>query len=397
MESYLESYVVDMYTISPVFIGSGRMINKKEALFDMKKNEVSIINGNKMFHFVSENDLEKLYEEYIVNPASTLQDFFNDANISSNQYSSWIERRVPLRDIVSDKRNSRNGRYFDNRKDSPDRRGIACFVRDGSGKIYVPGSSLKGMLTTAIMASKLIDDTKLSDDITDRSAKVLINRELELNKRKWDGEFNKIEKDAEVRLFHKEFFDKPKNGKAYDIRSKVDHMLRGLRISDSLPIEDKKLCICQKVDLKPNGDESKLPLYRECLAPNTLIRFSVSIDKTYCDLTMDQILEELERFYGRYQTHFVSKFRNAPKIVHNKEVCYLGGGVGFASKTLLSSLKKEHGIDLSSKILKAKFPRHRHEKDRGLGVSPRCLKCTVYGGRIYQMGACFIKNVKKDD
>ena len=50
MTSFLKKYNIELKTVGPVFIGSGKIINKKEAIF--RKASVIIIDIEKMFNYL---------------------------------------------------------------------------------------------------------------------------------------------------------------------------------------------------------------------------------------------------------------------------------------------------------------------------------------------------------
>ena len=78
----------------------------------------------------------------------------------------------------------------------------------------------------------------------------------------------------------------------------------------------------------------------------------------------------------------------AINISENKYTCFLGGGVGFESKTIIyPSFNRESAVDFTSHILSVLFPDIDHNKE----VSPSVMKCTYYKNKIYQFGACIFK------
>lgn len=49
MDSFLKQYHVMLHTIGPVFVGSGKQLNKKEYIIDKRKKEVLVFDMGKMF------------------------------------------------------------------------------------------------------------------------------------------------------------------------------------------------------------------------------------------------------------------------------------------------------------------------------------------------------------
>ena len=71
---------------------------------------------------------------------------------------------------------------------------------------------------------------------------------------------------------------------------------------------------------------------------------------------------------------------------------FLGGGVGFFSKTLTYPyLGEKDGLQAAINELNRSFRKHRHEEDRADGISPRTTKDALYEGELYPYGLCEVK------
>lgn len=159
---------------------------------------------------------------------------------------------------------------------------LNTFVKDAFGRPYIPGSSLKGALRTAIL-NDLKEDTKENE------------------------------------------------------------VFAHLQVLDSETIDLENLKVYQKVDYSKTA--KPLPLYRECLKPNTEITFTVSFDDKY--LTLKKIQNALHKTYqnyyikwlkGVYDSHADELKKNTFALdqpsQNQGEIIYIGGGAGFVSKTL---------------------------------------------------------------
>ena len=66
MKKFLEMHQVTLTAIGPVFIGSGKMLMKKEYILDKKNRQVSVVDLEKFFQFLNrENKLES-YEQFVL-------------------------------------------------------------------------------------------------------------------------------------------------------------------------------------------------------------------------------------------------------------------------------------------------------------------------------------------
>ena len=125
------------------------------------------------------------------------------------------------------------------------------------------------------------------------------------------------------------------------------------------------------------------------ISPCTLM---LTIDKTLCTLSPEDIMESVEIFYDTYYDVFQKKFSGTDSAADN--TVFLGGGSGFVSKTIVYALYGEQEAIHTTKDIfeKTNVPReHKHGMDPRLGVSPHILKCTHYRGKEYMMGQCEMK------
>lgn len=376
MGDFLKKYNIELKTIGPVFIGSGETINKKEALF--KKDKVLIIDTKRMFDYFLKRNLLKQYQEYMLDTNKDLAIFFKDNNIDEKIYKSWNIKEFSLGDTKSAGNGDVKGR------------GIVRFVRDGNGRVYVPGSSLKGMLRTILTGAYIIQnsDSKIQEKLDDtawRIGKYTYKNNLEKS-------YKKTMDEIEVQIFHKKCF--PDSEGKNKIENKVNDTLRGFMVSDSEYISDEDICVCQKVDVSLDGKEILLPLYRECIKPGVTIRFGITIDSDFCKYTKPDIIESIGRFYENYWNKVSMKFKKAP-ISNDRYTCFLGGGAGFESKTIIyPSFERVKAVDFTSNILSVLFPNAKHDKDTE--VSPRVINCTKFEHNKYLFGACSLRKFEEE-
>ena len=403
MGDFLKKYNIELKTVGPVFIGSGETINKKEALF--KKDKVVIIDTKLMFEYFLKRNLLKQYQEYMLDTSKDLAVFFKDNNIDEKIYKTWNIKELSLGDTKSTGDGDVKGR------------GIVRFVRDGNGRVYVPGSSLKGMLRTILAGAYIIGDrdkrkyasndldigakrfkileAEIKDKAELKTFKTDKEKESWIERRKRNGleETFKVSIDnIELQLFHKQIFSSP--DEKIKLANKINDSLRGFMVSDSEYISDEDMCVCQKVDVSLDGTEILIPLYRECIKPGVTIRFSITIDSSFCDYTKPDIIESIGSFYENYWNKVSKQFKKAP-ISKDRYTCFLGGGAGFESKTIIySSFERTKAVDFTSNILSVMFPNAKHDKD--MEVSPRVINCTKFEHTKHLFGACSLRKFEEE-
>ena len=329
------------------------------------------------------------------------------------------------------------------------------FVKDAYGNPYIPGSSVKGMLRSAILVN-LLRNNKAFQDFSCTYAEHLFKSGKKL-------------KDKEIikQAFFKEQPDK--------MDSKVlNDILKYVSVSDSEPISVSSLVFAKKFDLFSANDSAshkrklgklaqfegnELNIYRECLQPGTKVFININVDSRIDKYLNDSVLDAqgistiLQRSFNFYSEYFLSNFKNVnsggnktvakqQKSSHQETsaaTCYIGGGVDFASKTVTAALfgSKDEQLHAMSRILYNQFPTkidktkhyslwgsveragfkpkpmraiynrrngrlkktkvdHRHWRDYQLGVAPHTMKYGKVGKTNCPMGKCSVTVHSRD-
>lgn len=370
MKNYLKNYQLTLTVKGPVFVGSGEVIQKNEYFIHPKTKEVCVSDQRKMYQFFVDQGLENEYLKFLRNAKkANFGGLIRECDLSFDQVAKACAYRLSGGDAL--RKNARQAQ-------------VMAIIKDPFGKPYIPGSTLKGMLRTILLASDLIADNrgKYENDYQQIDDNVFGNKRMSRTRF-----LQRENRSMETTMFHT--LNRPKSKK----RDMVNDFMSGLLVGDSEPLEMSDCVLCQKIDVHKSGMERELPLFRECLKPGTVIRFPLTIDTTVCKLTSAQILKAASVFAEKHFEHFVSYFNSKAKPKNNAVPdVYLGGGTGFISKTVVYSLYTEHmdGVEATQQIFeKTRVPRfHKHNQDLRLKVSPHVLKCTHYNGQTLQMGLC---------
>ena len=390
MDDFIKQGYFEFRTLSPVYIGCGRTVSKKEYLYDSKTGKIEILQMNKVFDRICKLGLEKEFEAYLLssnegnkwNKGRELIDFMRDNHIPESEYSTWSDEVMPLADS--------NLRY-NTLKD------INLFIRNERGLPYVPGSGFKGMLRTVLETEYYLKNRDKAGELGGRIIQKIEDNAFNPKKREW---FLKDEdQSADVESMHKEIFAPQRSNEppGKNLRDQKNDILRGLLIGDSEALSWDDMCICQKIDIDTDGEEGKIDVVmREAIKPEVTIRIPISIDTRICRYTTKEILEAIKIFNLNYIAQFTSKFAKVPSTRGNSTTFFLGGGTGYASKTITYGiLTGTEAVTNVAKIIDNTLPiniqrKHGHCNDARKGVSPHMLKCTKYNGRLCQMGACCI-------
>lgn len=401
MRSHLKEYSIKIKTLGPLHIGSGEALIKKNYAHMKKEQRIYLPDQRRMFQEIAQRKLTKEYAEYLnENNRLDLSDWFRTMKIKEEDWKQWMLYSLSDRSLGTEDRTKKD---------------ISLFMKDAYGMPFVPGSSLKGALRTALLATRL-----------NRKQKNRFRSKIE-NTVGGAGRGNKGFGKKEIENLEAELFHTLKRPhiKTSDA---VNSIMSGLKISDSKPLNLDQLILAQKIELKPYylnmEKENALPIYKECLKPGTEIEFTITMD-AYFPYTMQEIEEAIRKFYSDYQYFFVERYKDSDLNEQKKNLFYLGGGSGFATKTVNYSLFEnkessdqesekrefEKSVQFTQNIFKATlgniwkkgkkeeiYKVHKHDKDSSYyQISPHTLKKTElfepsdeYDSQyvLYEFGLC---------
>lgn len=253
------------------------------------------------------------------------------------------------------------------------------FVRDPYGMPYVPGSSLKGMLRTILLAY----------DIKNNQGKYRkVKEEIENG---FGGKPNRNAYRREAKNIEDVSFCTLKRPQTR-WNDAVNDVMSGIVVGDSQPLTNEDLVLCRRVDLRPDGTEKKLNVLRETIRPGVTIKFPLTIDTEICNFDKEYIQKAVEYFGKMYYDSFLRKFKGMD--IPASDMVWLGGSAGFITKTEIYPMFGERkGVETTAEIFRlTKVPAsHKHGIDKTMKVSPRICKVADYNGKRCHMGVCHFK------
>ena len=377
MEQYMKHYHMVLHTVGPVFVGDGKSLDKKEYIFQKNKGIVLIPDLNKMYQGIARKGLGRKFTDYLLSNAKNadgsnrwdLNRWLRENNIGPGDYEPWIRYKLDCGDFLQEKGTIE----------------IRTFQKDAFGRPYVPGTSIKGMLRTILLANELMNDASYCRDVK-RNIMTAIQ-----NGTKRTSLLKRESKEVEDAVLHT--LDRVDvRGKEVGKNHAVNDVLSGLVVGDSEPVSLERMTLCQKIDGNVRGEQKALNLLRESVKPETDIHFDLTIDSTICPYTIENIMDAAACFGEAYYDMYLYRFRGSEYPKSN--TVWLGGGSGFFTKTILYPLLgHDKGIDATVEIFRKTLPpkisqEHKHYKDKSIGISPHTLKLTKYHGKSYQMGQC---------
>lgn len=368
MNKMYNDYEVELTTLGPVHIGSFEKLTKKEYIYNLNDHSIRIVDMPKLYKILIENNLDDKYNEFILNKdEKDLYKFLKENNIKDfKRFTKYI---FDISKVLADYK------PFD----------IECFVKNAFQKLYIPGSSLKGVIRTAFINYNILENKDEYKDIKYKIAEQVYSLE---NDSKAKIYTNNIEEKAMDLIEHNDD-NRHSNGQK--------DIFRFLRISDSEPIDNENIVCVPKIDIpyridRRNKKENKIDILKECIKPGVKIKLNLRIEDSNF-FNIETIENAIKKSYDIYYENFVSKFNDFYKEKDNN-IIYLGGNIGFSNKTIINSLfykenDNEDVVEISKEILnnnKCSMEKHKNDKY----VSPRMLKATKYDGKTYEFGKCRI-------
>lgn len=374
--NFLKHQNFDLEVLTPIHIGDENNLEKIDYIVNERTQEIFVIDPVKLMALIKKKNLLTEYFAYLQKNHRTnnlpLADCLNKFKINDSQAIKSITKYTLSTESTRD--NVENT--------------IKCMTKDIYTKPFIPGSSIKGAIRTAIAINYILNYPEKFNAL----------RQEIVNKSNNVKELNRIE----TRLMNQIF----KERRTGDRNRQYDHQkMSGLSIGDTSAMDLNQLILVQKSDLIYSDNEiSDLPVFMECLKPKTKTQFSMTIDVYKLGNSMGftnfeelkTLLKVVEDFYigenGIYQA-FENLDIYLPATSNTDMLLFIGGNVGFQSKTVIPALFTDPAerLRVTKNILHSSFRKHKHNVDNV--ISPRTLKIADNGNDCQLMGICAFKPI----
>lgn len=379
--SYVELKQLTIHIVSPVAIGSGTVFTKKDYIYDFKKEEVVFLKSSAFHQYIYDKKLLKEYEAFCSSNPSTVRMSLAD----------WTAKFMPeLRrslyaenDVVKSIEKVHRGLEKTNLND------IHEHIKTATGELYIPGSSIKGMIRSAILFSLIKKSSSNQREYANRLAVDLEKMERQRRVTKGSG--------SDSDNFSKSLFQRldirDDRGRTVSAKALLD-VMRGISCSDAHLVEPIDACIVQKLDFSiiKAGKETLMPLFREAIPRGAQLSFTLSVDKRITEvlgiMSVEDVLERVEEYFNftnNVAAQGFGKQFDSLLSTTNGANCYLGSGVGLLAKSSVYALDYDKAVKWMQTMLSLQFRKGGHNK-HGNKISPHVLKGTYYQGKNYLMG-----------
>lgn len=411
MMALFENYTFTLETVSPLRIGNGEKIDRKQYYMTEAGQTILMFDQRKLIKLLLKKGKLDEYSEAI-QKGITLDQFFhqNSRYISVRELEEAVLYRLPVYDRLG-------GKY------------LHLFQKDCNGQPYIPGSSLKGAIITALFAVYY-------EELFPEEQRTAYENAIWQLVQSYDGNGRAVFQAEDLKSLKNSLLQAmgiliPNISDEHvpEKQKEILNFLRAIRISDSESVDRTQLAACGKADafIKPKKDRSGIAMneknpgiLHESLIPGTEVRFRLSIDcgclnrfrkGMKAEECIEWIRDALNTFRKQQDFYFTDMFfarssrtdypeRNrmlADKIDKKQDHFYFGAGTGFVNKTLVypilwgddddeETIKRTIGFVAG--FLDMQFGKNKHQHDVDWSVSPHKLKCVYYEDERYLMGHC---------
>lgn len=379
-----EHKTYELTCISPIHIGNGELLKQYEYIFTKDRNQQRIyfLDKAKWMTFLVRHDLIDDYAQSVFSGRMNLYGWLQSQRIGS---LSAIIREVCNASADVYLVRERQQRVND----------ISRQVKTPDGVPYIPGSTLKGAIRSAILFHDIRQHPEAYLPFWNR-----IKAAMEAgNRRQMRDLAQNIERQAFTRL--KQQKNRPDDA--------LQSVMKGLAVSDAMLVgHERDTVILQKYDVSSIRREGLkghlLALFRECIPAGRKFRFSMTLDKDIARLIGITSLDDVWQWVRDYLAFGLAQERGVFGHEYKGEFeeskladIRLGGGTGFLSKTVYYALAPngEGRTVLANFFDDVLFTRRNchHHKTKDDRLTPRTLKLVWADDDRWILGLAAVKEV----
>jgi len=389
MSNRIDHAQLSLTIVSPTNIGGPEKLTTKDYMYNYDAGEVYLLNNYEWFQFLARHNKLAEFEIYMQNEM---------VRPNGRTMYDWAKNTIGASQLTKDVLGPAIGSimkssiYNEGRKNSLN--DITPQIRGANGEVYIPGSSIKGVIDSAIISHMLRNNKAFRSNVQRELRKV-----LDVYKRKNAGslfkDIFKMVNQAIIKHIHV-----LTNNDGKPLKGILASAFRGISVSDAMPMSAIQTEVLKKEDSCVDEDGThEISVHRECILPNQKFFFTLTLDTAITKgigiTSVDQVLEILQEDFDATHELLSSKFKKvSPSIFKALEPAnaYIGSNTGFVQKTIIMAAftdNEETGIDIIRAILDVKFQKAKHaNKDHFM--APRAIKLVKWNGHYYEMGGIHI-------
>ncbi len=389
MSNRIDHAQLSLTIVSPTNIGGPEKLTTKDYMYNYDAGEVYLLNNYEWFRFLARHNKLAEFEIYMQNEM---------VRPNGRTMYDWAKNTIGASQLTKDVLGPAIGSimkssiYNEGRKNSLN--DITPQIRGANGEVYIPGSSIKGVIDSAIISHMLRNNKAFRSNVQRELRKVLDVYKRK-NARSLFKDIFKMVNQAIIKHIHV-----LTNNEGKPLKGILASTFRGISVSDALPVSAIQTEVLKKEDSCVDEDGThEISVHRECILPNQKFFFTLTLDtaitKEIGITSVNQVLEILQEDFDATHELLSSKFKKvSPSIFKVLEPAnaYIGSNTGFVQKTIIMAAftdNEETGIDIIRAILDVNFQKAKHaSKDHFM--APRAIKLVKWNGHYYEMGGIHI-------
>lgn len=375
--------------VSPTNIGGPEKLTTKDYMYNYDAGEVYHLNNYEWFRFLARHNKLAEFEAY-------MQDEMVRPN--GRTMYDWAKNAIGASQLTKDTLGSAIGSIMKssiyNKGHKNSLNDITPQIRGANGDVYIPGSSIKGVIDSAII-SHMLRNNKVFRSNVQRELRKVLDVYKRKNARSLFKDIFKMVNLAILKHIHV-----LTNNEGKPFKGILASASRGVSVSDAMPMGAIQTEVLKKEDSCIDEDGTHaISVHRECILPNQKFSFTVTLDtamtKEIGITSIDQVLDILQEDFDATHKLLASKFKKVSPSVFkalDSANAYIGSNTGFIQKTIIMAAftdDEKTGIDIISAILDVNFQKAKHDsKDKFM--APRAIKLVKWNGNYYEMGGIHI-------
>ena len=389
MSNRIDHAQLSLTIVTPTNIGGPEKLTTKDYMYNYDVGEVYLLNNYEWFRFLARHNKLAEFEIYMQNEM---------VRPNGRTMYDWAKNTIGASQLTKDVLGPAIGSimkssiYNEGRKNSLN--DITPQIRGANGEVYIPGSSIKGVIDSAIISHMLRNNKAFRSNVQRELRKVLDVYKRK-NARSLFKDIFKMVNQAIIKHIHV-----LTNNEGKPLKGILASAFRGISVSDAMPMSAIQTEVLKKEDSCVDEDGThEISVHRECILPNQKFSFTVTLDtamtKEIGITSVNQVLEILQEDFDATHELLSSKFKKvSPSIFKALEPAnaYIGSNTGFVQKTIIMAAftdNEETGIDIIRAILDVNFQKAKHaSKDHFM--APRAIKLVKWNGHYYEMGGIHI-------
>ena len=268
MSNRIDHTQLSLTIVSPTNIGGPETLTTKDYMYNYDAGEVYLLNNYEWFRFLACHNKLAEFEIYMQNEM---------VRPNGRTMYDWAKNTIGASQLTKDVLGPAIGSimkssiYNEGRKNSLN--DITPQIRGANGEVYIPGSSIKGVIDSAIISHMLRNNKAFRSNVQRELRKVLDVYKRK-NARSLFKDIFKMVNQAIIKHIHV-----LTNNEGKPLKGILASAFRGISVSDAMPMSVIQTEVLKKEDscLDEDGTHA-ISVHRECILPNQKFSFTVTLD-----------------------------------------------------------------------------------------------------------------------